>query len=341
MAEFKIDWLNKCRCGAKSATVKTARGNELSLWDDDSVKCNACGREGVIQVCEGQARALWETDEERAQIHPIPAFTKDPSTYPANGPLTEDRLIRVRDELAAAAKRSDGGNLGYMMADAAKAIDELLAVRKAEQEPVYQACQEAGVWVDAEPDEVFALRANGEQVRTLYEAPQLPQPAVVPSNELLSAIEEVLRISDRDHEAWHRARKGIADFRAAMLQGAEPVSQPDELPLDYLQGHKDGLEWAARLAEANHPQTGDWLYDDPLELAKAIRKGPDMPIASVHGWIPCSERMPDAMISVLVTGDWFHHAVSFWDGASWCDLDFEPPVTHWMPLPAAPMQEVK
>lgn len=50
-----------------------------------------------------------------------------------------------------------------------------------------------------------------------------------------------------------------------------------ELPLDYLQGHKDGLEWAAQLAEANHPETGDWLYDDPIELAKAIRKGPDMP----------------------------------------------------------------
>lgn len=54
-------------------------------------------------------------------------------------------------------------------------------------------------------------------------------------------------------------------------------SEPVELPLDYLQGHKDGLEWAARLAEANHPETGDWLYDDPIELAKAIRKGPDMP----------------------------------------------------------------
>ena len=49
------------------------------------------------------------------------------------------------------------------------------------------------------------------------------------------------------------------------------------LPLDYLQWHKDGLEWAAQLAEANHPETGDWLYDDPIELAKAIRKGPDMP----------------------------------------------------------------
>ncbi|HFE4602696.1 TPA: hypothetical protein ACF26J_004462, partial [Klebsiella quasipneumoniae subsp. similipneumoniae] len=36
-------------------------------------------------------------------------------------------------------------------------------------------------------------------------------------------------------------------------------SESGYLPLDYLQGHKDGLEWAAQLAEANHPETGDWL----------------------------------------------------------------------------------
>ncbi|WP_105739367.1 DUF551 domain-containing protein [Cronobacter dublinensis] len=55
-------------------------------------------------------------------------------------------------------------------------------------------------------------------------------------------------------------------------------------------------------------------------------------------WIKCSERMPEAMVSVLVTGTWFHHAVSFWDGGSWCDLDYELPVTHWMPLPTPPAE---
>lgn len=59
------------------------------------------------------------------------------------------------------------------------------------------------------------------------------------------------------------------------------------------------------------------------------------------GWVACSERMPETMVSVLVTGTWFHHAVAFWDGFSWCDLDFEQPVTHWMPMPAAPQQEMK
>lgn len=63
---------------------------------------------------------------------------------------------------------------------------------------------------------------------------------------------------------------------ARMALAAMDSSESVELPLDYLQGHKDGLEWAAQLAEANHPETGDWLYDDPIELAKAIRKGPDM-----------------------------------------------------------------
>lgn len=77
-------------------------------------------------------------------------------------------------------------------------------------------------------------------------------------------------------------RLGFADIEilkrvARMALAAMDSSESVELPLDYLQGHKDGLEWAARLAEANHPDTGDWLYDDPIELAKAIRKGPDMP----------------------------------------------------------------
>ncbi|MCF2762589.1 DUF551 domain-containing protein [Klebsiella pneumoniae] len=74
---------------------------------------------------------------------------------------------------------------------------------------------------------------------------------------------------------------GLADIeilkRVARMALVAMDSEPVEMPLDYLQGHKDGLEWASQLAEANHPETGDWLYDDPIELAKAIRKGPDMP----------------------------------------------------------------
>ncbi|HBZ1464635.1 TPA: hypothetical protein MJG08_20560 [Klebsiella pneumoniae] len=78
-------------------------------------------------------------------------------------------------------------------------------------------------------------------------------------------------------------------------------SESGYLPLDYLQGHKDGLEWAAQLAEANHPETGDWLYDDPIELAKAIRKGPDMPPVQ-----PVADSEP-----VIVVGDDGGDALSY------------------------------
>ncbi|WP_255299236.1 DUF551 domain-containing protein [Klebsiella quasipneumoniae] len=88
---------------------------------------------------------------------------------------------------------------------------------------------------------------------------------------------------------------------ARMALAAMDSSESVELPLDYLQGHKDGLEWAARLAEANHPETGDWLYDDPIELAKAIRKGPDMPPAQ-----PVADSEP-----VIVVGDDGGDALSY------------------------------
>lgn len=67
------------------------------------------------------------------------------------------------------------------------------------------------------------------------------QPAPVVPEELLSAMEEVLRISDRDHEAWHKARNGIVSCRAAMLQGSQPVSNRDELREQVRREH---AEWS-------------------------------------------------------------------------------------------------
>ncbi|MGC0220697.1 hypothetical protein [Enterobacter cloacae complex sp. 2025EL-00065] len=124
-----------------------------------------------------------------------------------------------------------------------------------------------------------------------YTAP--PAPVAYPDTQPAPVVPEAK--CDDDGNTTSEFDHGWNACRAAMLQSdgtltnegtmqlsgnseqIEPVSNRDELPLDYLQGHKDGLEWAAQLAEANNPQTGDWLYDDQIDLARAIRKGPDMP----------------------------------------------------------------
>ncbi|EED3355268.1 hypothetical protein HB89_002129 [Salmonella enterica subsp. enterica] len=54
------------------------------------------------------------------------------NNHPAHGPVSLDRLHQISEILSKAAAQSDGGNLGYAMADAVKVIDEVLAARNAE-----------------------------------------------------------------------------------------------------------------------------------------------------------------------------------------------------------------
>ncbi|MCH0743486.1 DUF551 domain-containing protein [Klebsiella pneumoniae] len=97
---------------------------------------------------------------------------------------------------------------------------------------------------------------------------------LTPEQQRQILVDTARHIISRDNTSpYSENLREIARIALAAMDSSESV----ELPLDYLQGHKDGLEWASQLAEANHPETGDWLYDDPIELAKAIRKGPDMP----------------------------------------------------------------
>ncbi|MDU7129274.1 MAG: DUF551 domain-containing protein [Escherichia coli] len=151
--------------------------------------------------------------------------------------------------------------------------------------------------------------------------------------------------SGSDADVWTASRTEMGDV---LLYRA----------LDYLQGHKDGLEWAAQLAEANHPQTGDWLYDDQIDLARAIRKGPDMPTVqggsspvTPDGWISCSERMPEKNQNVLISVNFDSSLVeplicsARYTGSTFRrgDATIKPgngieQATHWMPLPEPPQE---
>lgn len=54
------------------------------------------------------------------------------NTHPAHGPVSLERLHQISEILSKAAAQSDGGNLGYAMADAVKVIDGAIAAFGAE-----------------------------------------------------------------------------------------------------------------------------------------------------------------------------------------------------------------
>ncbi|EFB5137199.1 DUF551 domain-containing protein [Escherichia coli] len=217
-----------------------------------------------------------------------------------------------------------------------------IALASLEAEPVaYIFKHPAGKLFWALTDESNKEQSDVIPVYAAPPVPVVPEEKPMPNPLKMYAVDAVAAIAEV--RGWNACR-------AAMLQ-AEPVSNSDELPLDYLQGHKDGLEWAAQLAEANHPQTGDWLCDDPIDLARAIRKGPDMPTVQAgnypvtpDGWISCSERMPNEEDVLVYCSDTKEQMVGFHKGKGLFQFFYmngvegvcEP--SHWMPLPEPPQE---
>ena len=297
------------------------------------------------------------------------------NNHPANGPVSLDRLHQIREILSKAAAQSDGGNLGYAMADAVKVIDGAIAAFDADPQrsPVlayadsYRDMAKRGV----ESIPVWSVITDLERnIAPLYATPPSP---VVPeglrmalsnagiaapeSDEMLAATHEkyiqtlVTWVRDRkpfqpapvvpdeckEAPAYVKALTkdgafiyGFNAFRAAMLKAG---NSPALSPIDH--GYRPDCECSGCIATARICE----------ELASNPPVTPD-------GWIPVSERMPEnkpgsyEYIVFESLNNRAHH--DYWnvpDGS--CD-DFSPfwnhygkYVTHWMPLPAAPQQEVK
>lgn len=194
--------------------------------------------------------------------------------------------------------------VGYTLGHADIAILKSMArqmLAGMEQEPVYQACKEAGVWVDIEPGEIFSLRANGEQVRQFYAAPQLPQP-VVPDEWRMMCGE------------WRDETVSIHDASGLIVSGISPNA-------------------AGIIIEAHNASSA------------AMLQGAE----PVQGWIPCSERMPEEIGRYWCyveeqnsLGKSHYQWNCSWNGDRWwVESENGGRVTHWMPLQAAPQQEVK
>ena len=145
------------------------------------------------------------------------------NNHPAHGPVSLDRLHQISEILSKAAQ-SDGGNLGYAMADAVKVIDGAIAAFGTE--PVgYFYAEKPGDWYQISDGD----RVPDHRRIPLYSSPQSGQVVKLPnefiSNEgIVVQIEKVmavLAVSGIQYE-----RKGNA-CRAAMIQAGNSPVDPD------------------------------------------------------------------------------------------------------------------
>jgi hypothetical protein len=239
------------------------------------------------------------------------------TNHPAHGPVSLDRLHQIREILSKAAAQSDGGNIGYAMADAVKVID----------------------WAIAE-----------------FEEQDNPRPVMAVKGEL-GFIENLEKIIEERDEDIDIGQLGCSNYDALMLATLDafraslpaPVV-PDEMvnnidnpygdeDLIYEQGKIEGWNAcrSAMLQAGNSPVTPDcWI---PVSERMPPSGGSEQRYVlaadfSNHYW----PNIPNTQVGVY--GDWFNDGNPTWDDGDGEDLHLKE-VTHWMPLPAAPQQEVK
>ncbi|HDP9429106.1 TPA: DUF551 domain-containing protein [Escherichia coli] len=131
--------------------------------------------------------------------------------------------------------------------------------------------------------------------------------------------------------------------RAAMLHGAEPVSQTYKLP-PLSSSEVNDAAWKLHNMLTEHVPLNGRQFNNLKgcfyeALKVAMRNYPVTP----DGWISCSDRMPDKLIPVIVMYEDGEMWSAMWNGNRWDDgTEYPDPysVTHWREMPAAPQQEV-
>ncbi|WP_249415216.1 DUF551 domain-containing protein [Citrobacter sp. RHBSTW-00599] len=223
------------------------------------------------------------------------------NNHPAHGHVSLDRLHQIREILSKAAAQSDGGNLGYAMADAVKVIDGVISA-----EPVGEVSEQCdGLVMDgtvelggASTHRIIKGASKmkrlpiGTKFYTAPPAPVVPLPDVV--SVLLNHLEDVLpddAFNLIDVKAWNAVSMLTCpdSCRAAMLQaGNSPVTPGGWIPV------------SERMPE-----------DSSDVLCTAEFDGP---------------------------GDW-RKKVGYWHEGKWVVYGASWTPTHWMPLPNPPKEE--
>ncbi|EAQ6498332.1 DUF551 domain-containing protein [Salmonella enterica] len=149
------------------------------------------------------------------------------TNHPAHGPVSLDRLHQIREILSKAAVQSDGGNLGYAMADAVKVIDGAIAAFGAEPveflpDNLDRALTILGVALPISKDE-FNLDAERWMQRLINRVIRLENELIPPA----PVMPDEMAISDDMNLYQKSFAQGHNACRAAMLQTGNSPATPD------------------------------------------------------------------------------------------------------------------
>ena len=154
----------------------------------------------------------------------------DSNSHPAHGPLTTERLHQLRDAFLRTLQYSNGGNMNYIIADAVKAIDEVLEVRKAEPvgEVVLGEYDDCGRHPDAR---VVCIAADGQadwenfrdgtRLYAVTPAPVVPEEATPGNIEILASARVDSVVFQWDEDQRNAAADSWNACRSAMLNGGK------------------------------------------------------------------------------------------------------------------------
>ncbi|EAS3170738.1 hypothetical protein DOV11_19450 [Salmonella enterica] len=147
------------------------------------------------------------------------------NNHPAHGPVSLERLHQISEILSKASVQSDGGNLGYAMADAVKVIDGAIAVFGAE--PVLYAAEETLAYAKMGELHLKCLsQPMGDAVIPLY---RNAQPATVSVPDAISTRQAIAKMESHEPcDSINVAYKfGWNACRSAMLQAGNSPVVPD------------------------------------------------------------------------------------------------------------------